>query len=151
MAVIEKFFSTFQQLRDHWLFWPFVLLLLQVISYNLLFSRNGYLSYVDKESQKAKITLEVAELKAKKEALMKDLGLIKNDTNAFSKFSREHLLYDNSVTILKFKGERLEDIPNLEQSMDIEKYQKIYFIVSTIVLCGGTFIFWQWNRRLSHE
>ena len=149
--MIEQFRNTLRSSREHWLFWPLVLLLFLGVGYNFLFSQSGYLVYIEKNREKRQLQLEIEQLKAKKETLLKNLEDLRNDDTAFPIFSKEHFLYDNTVTILKFFDTQapLPDVD--EREYDIEHLRKIYIIVASFVLLGATFVFWQWHSASSEE
>ena len=150
--MIEQFRNTLQSSRDHWLFWPSALLILLMTGYNFLFSKSGYLIYIEKNREKQQLLLEIEQLKSQKETLVKNLENLQKDETAFPIFSKEHFLYDNSVTILKFFDDEAPAPDENEQGYDIEHLRKIYIIVASFVLLGITFVFWQWHSsHLSGE
>ena len=106
---------------------------------------------MEKKREKEQLQLEIEQLKAKKETLLKNLENLRNDDTAFPIFSKEHFLYDNTVTILKFFDTQAPQAGLVEKEYDIEHFRKIYIIVVSFVLLGVTFVFWQWNSALSRD
>lgn len=149
--MIEQFRTALRNSREHWLFWPLAFLLLLGVGYNFLFSESGYLVYMEKERVKKELILEIEQLKGKKETLLKNLENLRNDETAFPIFSKEHFLYDNSVTILKFYDEKDPSPELAEQGLDIERLRKIYIVAASFILLGATFVFWQWHSAPERE
>ncbi len=152
MILISQFQQTLQSGRDHWLFWPLMILLVQIAVYNTIFAETGYLAYREKEKELAKLRLESDELKARRELLQASLGELSDDDTAFSRFSREHYLYDQKVKIIKFiKHDQTAEKP-AKKTMNIEYAGRLYILFCSIALFAVTGLFWKANqRRMENE
>lgn len=149
--MIESFRNTLRASREHWLFWPLVLMLFLGVGYNFLFSQSGYLVYTEKNREKNQLQLDIEQLKTKKETLLKNLRNLQNDETAFPIFSKEHFLYNNTVMILKFFDTKAPAPDVDEKEYDIEHLRKTYIIIASFILLGATFVFWQWHSASSNE
>lgn len=127
--------------RRHWLFWPFFFFLLQAGAYIFFFSENGYLAYLNAYRKKVQIEERIASLEKQKKQMGEKLGLLKNRKSALKHFSREFLLFENKVRILKFVDEQKEQNIKHNEGYDIAFYQKAYLAATTVILLAVTFIF----------
>jgi len=149
--MLDQFFQQFQETKEHWLFWPFAILVLLIAIYSLVFSQNGYIAYKRKLESKNSVAAKVIELRNYKRELENRLGDLKNDDMARAKFAQEHLLYGKDVTIIKFKDDKVEVFSPEVKSENISSYQRVYILVASIVLLLSIFFQWTQARRPPHE
>lgn len=150
--MIDRYQQALQSGREHWLFWPLVILFLQVVTYNTVFAKTGYFAYVEKKRELEKIRLETEVLKARREILRSSLGELEDDEKAFEKFSREHYLYDQNVKIIKFIEPKAEREAAVKERMDLEYIGRLYVLFCSIALFIITAWFWsRGQKREAHE
>ncbi|MDH4199333.1 MAG: hypothetical protein OEV66_03045 [Spirochaetia bacterium] len=144
--MIESFFRAFQHSREHWVFGPFMILIVQIVLYNFLFSKNGYLSYLEKTKEKISIKIQIEELNAKKTQLSKKLDHMKNENQVIKDFIRKLYFYDDKYSIVKFIDEQKNPAKLLEKKLDLPYIQRSYTLISTVLLLLLTVFFWKKNQ-----
>jgi len=150
--MIERFFKAFQNSREHWVFWPFLLLIIQIAMYNFLLSKNGYLAYLEKSKERENLKIQIEELNRKKMELSKKLTHIENENEAIKEFVRKLYFYDDKYTIIKFmdEGKVTEEVK--ENKIGLVFVQRAYILISTIVFSIITGLFWKKNNSsIQHE
>ncbi|MDH4263245.1 MAG: septum formation initiator family protein [Spirochaetia bacterium] len=144
--MIESFFRTFQNSREHWVFWPFLLLIVQMAMYNFLLSKNGYVAYIEKIKEKEILTVQIEELVKKKTALGKKLAHVENDNEAIKEFIRKLYFYDDRYIVVKFMDEEKSREGVKETKMGLIFIQRAYILISTVVFSVFTAFFWKRYR-----
>ena len=119
----------------HWLYWPFVFLILQVLFYLFFLGSRGYLAYKKLFEEKITLQDQIAYLENEKKSLLNRKNILKDDKTAKDKFQQELYLYapkDNSE-ILKFKlGPKTFSKEDSDQYTLLD-WQYMYLIVGGIM------------------
>ena len=144
--MIERFFRAFQHSREHWVFWPFFLLIVQIAMYNFLLSENGYLAYLEKSREKQALEKQIQELTIKKKDLEKKLAHVTKDESAIKEFIRRLYYYDDKYTIVKFIDEQDNKSKNKDETLHLVFIQRAYILISTFVLTIFTWFFWKRHK-----
>jgi len=147
--LLEEISNSFQNSRQHWLFWPSVFIVLQIIVYNFLFSTNGYLAYLENIRLKNELSSEIENLEQQKKELEQHLGQIRDDETALQLLSPEMLLYDDNVIILKFLDENRTTGPEKQKGLNLNLLQRFYIFAGSILLLVTTILFYR--KREIHE
>lgn len=147
----EKFLKAFRGAREHWLFWPFLLLIIQIVIYNFLFSKNGYLAYLEKIKEKKDIQRQINELLKKKAELSNKLAHVKNEKEAINTLVRKLYLYDEKYTIIKFVDDKKHKGEVKEKKMNLRVIQRLYILISTTILFLLTGLFWRRDKNLIQD
>ncbi len=128
---------------SHWLFWPFLALIVLGIVYIFFFSENGYFSYLNQIQKRELLEQQIKGLEKKKKGLKKDLVRLKDRTQAISILSSKYLLFRDKAEVLKFiKAD--EDSPSeVTARYDLEKLQSGFAIGGSIFLLLVIFISWR--------
>lgn len=150
--MIDSFLRAFQNTREHWVFWPFILLILQIVLYNFLLSKNGYLSYLEKIKERQAIQLQIDDLIKKKAELGKKLAHVENDEVVIKEFIRRLYFYDDKYTIVKFMDEQKPKEEVKESKMDLVFIQRAYILIASIAFAIFTALFWKrHNNSIPNE
>ncbi|MES0491094.1 MAG: hypothetical protein ABUK01_13935 [Leptospirales bacterium] len=145
--MLEKFITNYRQTRDHWLFWPFIGLILLVAGYNFVLSDNGYFAYRKKLAIKTEIIEQINDLKQSKTELKKNLGQIQDEKKLIEQYIKKHYLYNKNVMIIKFLDTETEKTVDEKERVDLTLYQRVYIVVATLILIFSTLFFWKYSRR----
>lgn len=150
--MIDSFLKNFQASREHWVFWPFTLLLIQIGLYNFLFSKNGYLSYIEKNHEREILRKQIENLNYNKTELIKKLAHVKNEEEALKDFITRLYRYDDKSVIVKFIDRQANQKEIKKTKVNLPLIQRLYILVSTILLSIVTGLFWKLHkRRISNE
>ena len=133
------------------MFWPFLLLILQVTLYNFLLSKNGYLTYLEKTKEKAALQLQIDELVKKKAELDKKLSHVENDNEAIKEFIKKLYYYDDKYIIVKFMDEETSKKDVKESKIGLVFIQRAYILISTVAFAAFTGLFWKRHREATQE
>ena len=137
----------------HWLYWPFIFLIVQVLFYLFFLGSRGYLAY--KELSKKKITLQdqVAYLENEKKSLLSRKNILKDDKTAKDKFQQELYLYppkDNSE-ILKFELEPKKLLKEASEQYTLSDWQYLYLIAGGIIQTLIVILFYYIDKKARHR
>ena len=86
----------------HWLFYPLIVLILQLMFYSFFFSRDGYFAYLDLYEDKTKILNQVELLEHRKAQQQEHLNTLKNNPNS-ELLIQELFPFESSGEILKLE------------------------------------------------
>lgn len=150
---VAEYLSRYQKLKffrnsgdRHWLFWPLVLLILFIAVYAVLLSNNGYLAYTLQVKERDELKNQVKDLIQTRENLESRLGVLKDDDKALEKFTRDLMMYRDSVWILKFEDKPVSKESTLKNDEQLPYWQKIYIAISSVLMLFVTIIVWKFNR-----
>lgn len=142
----ESLRRIYSRSRETWLFWPLVILIIQVMAFAFLFSDKGYFAYQEKQRQAERIAMQIATLQSQKAELKERLKLLKNNEAALKNFSKEFYIFQEQLRILKFSELNAENNESEEEKPAFETWQRWYIIIATGVLAFVTFLSWHRNK-----
>ncbi|MCB1146091.1 MAG: septum formation initiator family protein [Leptospiraceae bacterium] len=136
---------------QHWLFWPFILLLALFTGYVLILGENGYLNYRSALAEKTRLEQKIQAFEDQKSALRKKLTILTDKDKALEAFAREFLLFPEKVSILKFQEESNEIVKDQVQKNNTSLWQRVYVLGSSVLLLLMTFLFWRKTKQKPME
>ena len=91
--MVKKKRRAFAQGARRWLFWGVAGFAIVWMAYDVLLSDHGYLTYRSEKAELERMRTEIAELKAKREKLAKEVLRLRNDPKALEELVHRELGY----------------------------------------------------------
>ena len=115
----------------HWLYWPFVFLIGQVLVYLFFLGSKGYFAYEELKNQKKILGDQISQLKSERQSLLARKNILKDNKKARDRFRQELYLYDSpkNTEIVKFKLESKTFTGAISDEYSLRFWQNVYFIL----------------------
>ena len=133
----------------HWLYWPFVFLIIQVLFYLFFLGSKGYLAYRELLAEKMNLQDQIVHLENEKKSLLNRKDLLKDDKTAKDKFRQELYLYtpEDNVEVLKFQLEPQAFSKEDPEQYTLSDWQNLYLLVGGILQMVMVILFYYIDKK----
>lgn len=137
--------SFFERSREHWLFVPLFVLLILSFIYVFFIGEKGFLAYRVRIREREDLKVQIENFSRQKAELRQKLTMLRNKDMAVQKFSKDFYLFQEKVRILKFRESAEEKFPEVTAAADLATTQKVYIIVTSILIALVTLFYYRRN------